>query len=184
MTEGKRTATSRVLGIVAGVLAVGIGIYSMLTPVATYGVVGWLIAFALIFDGCAKLALWRDLKTAGVSDNWALAGGVLSALFGAALIGSHFAMAVVDIFVAYLVAGWLLVGGCVRIARSFAMRDVRVSLGTQLGTNWDLALVAGILMVVLGIFCLANPVIVMVALGWQIGFALVMGGLGLITATV
>ena len=38
-------------------------------------------------------------------------------------------------------------------------------------------------MTIIGVFCIANPTIVMVALGWQIGFSLIAGGLALITAT-
>lgn len=175
---------SRILGIVFGVLIVITGVYSLMTPIQTYGVVGWLIAFAMIADGIGKVMVWFDYRKLGVTDVWALVGGILSVVLGCALAGSQVARAAVDIFVAYIVGGWLLVGGVVRIARSFSMRKVHNTLDTAvLGTNWDLALCIGILMVILGIFCLANPLIVMVALGWQVGIALIMGGVGLITAT-
>ncbi|MDO4796529.1 MAG: DUF308 domain-containing protein [Coriobacteriales bacterium] len=184
MEEKKGINVVRILGIVIGVLIVALGIYCMFTPISTYGVVGWIIAFGLIADGVSKIVLWKDLRKAGVSDIWALVGGILSCVLGVVLACSQVAMVAVDIFVAYLVGVWVLLAGCVRIARSFAMRNVRVELdGVVLANNWDLALIIGILMVVLGIFCLANPLLVVIAIGWQIGFALILGGAGLISAT-
>lgn len=174
---------SRALGIIFGVLTVVLGIYCFMTPIETYGVVSWFIAFAMIADGISKIMLWNDFKKVGVTDTWALVGGILSVVLGIVLCGSFVARVTMDVFIAYVVSCWILFAGCVRIARSFAMRDVHKTLNTTLGSNWSLALVVGILLVVLGIFCVANPTIVMVALGWQIGLALVFGGIGLITAT-
>lgn len=184
MAEKKGITAGRILGIVSGVLIIVLGIYCIFTPIETYGVVGWIIACAMIADGASKIVLWNELRKSGVADVWALVGGILSCVLGVVLACSQAAMVAVDIFIAYLVGAWVLFAGCVRIARSFAMRNMRVEVnGAVLGTNWDLALIAGILMVVLGIFCLANPMLVMIALGWQIGFALIFGGAGLITAT-
>ena len=63
------------------------------------------------------------------------------------------------------------------------MRKAQKTFGGALGSNPGIALVTGILMTVLGIFCIANPVIQMVAIGWMIGFSFILGGIGLITAT-
>lgn len=185
MTQESGTRVSRILGVVFGVLIILVGVYSMLTPIQTFGVVGWLIVAALITDGVGKVLIWNDSRRLGLRDTWALVGGIASVILGIAVACSQLAMAAVDLFVAYLVGAWVLLGGCMRIARSFAMRDVyRATGGRLLGSNWDLALILGILMVLLGVFCLANPVFVMVALGWQVGFALIIGGVGLITATL
>lgn len=175
---------SRVLGIIVGVLTIILGIYCFATPVLTFGVVAWLIAFAMIADGVAKLMVWREYKALGVSDTWALVGGILSIVLGVILAFSAVARVAADVFVAYMASFWLLFAGCVRVVRSFQMRHVRRTIASQmLGTNWGLAFVTGLVMIVLGIVCIANPVIVMVALGWQIGFAMILGGIGLITAT-
>lgn len=184
MAENKKISAGRILGIIGGVLIIMLGVSCLLTPIETYGIVGWLIAIALIMDGVGKVMLWNDLRKAGVHDVWAMVGGILSCILGVVLACSQALMVAVDIFIAYIVGAWILIAGCVRIARSFSMRHVQKELGDKvLGANWDLALITGILMVVLGIFCLANPVLVMIALGWQIGFALIVGGASLITAT-
>lgn len=176
---------SRILGIVSGVLLVILGIYCLFTPVITYGVVSWFIAFAMISDGISKIMLWNEFRKIGVKDIWALISGVLSVALGIALACSNVAQAAVDIFVAYMVACWILIGGIARVVRSFQMRKVQTKLDTlALGSNWDIVLITGILMVVLGILCLFNPIVVMVALGWQIGFAMIVGGIGLIAVTV
>lgn len=174
---------SRILGILAGVFIIITGVLSLFTPLRSYGMVGWLIAFAMVFDGVAKIMLWNDYRKIGISDTWALVGGILSAMLGILLLCSVSGRLAADVIIAYLVAGWLIFAGIVRIARSITMRDVAKNLGTQLGSNWSLALVVGIIMVVLGVFCMIYPGVVMVAIGWQIGFALIIGGAGLITAT-
>ncbi len=184
MEEKKGINVGRIAGIVCGALIVILGVYCLITPIQTYAIVGWMLAFAMIADGVCKVMVWNELRKAKISDVWALVGGVLSCVLGVVLVCSQMAMVVVDIFVAYLVGAWVLFSGCVRIGRSFALRNVSKGRdGTVLASNWDLALIVGILMVVLGIFCLANPVLVMLALGWQIGFSLIAGGIGLITAT-
>lgn len=176
---------SRVVGIVIGALTIVLGIYCLFTPVETYGVVSWFIAFAMIADGISKIMLWNDYRKLGESDTWALVGGILSIVLGIVLASSLFARVAVDVFIAYFVSCWLLFAGCVRIGRSFKMRKIRRTIDSQvLGANWGLAFVAGVAMVVLGILCVFNPIIVVVALGWQIGIALIVGGVGLLTATV
>ncbi|MBR3327826.1 MAG: DUF308 domain-containing protein [Atopobiaceae bacterium] len=185
MTSSERAGITRTLGIVCGVLTILIGLSCIFTPIATYGIVGWIIAVAMVADGASKILLWNDYRKMGVSDVWALVGGIISVVLGLVLLGSQAAQVAVDVLVAYVVAGWVLAAGCVRIVRSFSMRNVSKITGSKvLGTNWDLMLAVGILMVMLGIFCLANPLLVMITIGWQIGFALVMGGVGLITTSV
>lgn len=174
---------SRAFGIIIGILTVILGVWCLLTPIDTFGVVGWLITLSLVADGMGKVMVWIDYRKIGVSDTLALVSGILSLALGVVLVCSMTARIAVDVFVAYVMAFWILLGGLVRIARSFRMRDIRRTLGTFLGSNWALSLATGILMTVIGAFCIANPAIVMVALGWQIGFALVAGGIALITAT-
>lgn len=175
---------SRILGIIVGVLIIILGVYCLFTPVITFGVVGWFIAIAMIADGISKLMLWNDFRKTGASDVWALISGVLSVALGIVLACSNLAQVALDVFVAYVVSLWVLVSGIARIARSFQMRKAHKALDTQiLGSNWDVVLITGILLVVLGILCLFNPIIVMITLGWQIGFAMIVGGIGLIAVT-
>lgn len=175
---------SKILGVAGGVLMVLLGIFCVMTPIETYGMVSWLIAFAMVADGISKIALFLEYQRAGEHDVWALVGGILSIVFGIVLAGSLAMRVAVDVFVAYVASFWVLFAGCVRIVRSFRMRNVQRTLDARLGSNWELALVVGILMVMLGLFCVANPTIVMVALGWQVGFAVIACGIGLISATV
>lgn len=184
MGNSGQSTLSRVLGVIAGVLIVILGVSCFFLPLETYGITGWLITFALIFDGIAKVMVWNECRKIGVKDTWALIGGVLSIALGLVMLFSIAARIAVDIFIAYVVAFWLLFAGVVRIVQSFQMRKADKELGTLLGSNWNLAFIVGIAMVVLGIFCVANPVIVMVTAAWGIGFALIAGGVGLITATV
>lgn len=175
---------SKALGIIFGVLIIMLGIWCMMTPIETYGIIGWLIMFALIADGIGKISVWNDLRKSGSSDVLALVGGILSIILGVILACNLLARATVDIFAAYVIAFWALFSGCVRIGRAFQMRGGKQVLNAQLGSSWGVALVVGVLMVLIGGFCLFNPIIIMITIGWQIGFALIAGGVCLISATV
>ena len=182
MTESGQSTLSRVLGIIVGVLIVILGISCFFTPIETFGITGWLITFALLIDGITKVLVWNDGRRVGVKDNWVLIGGILSIVLGVVMLGSVAARVAVDAFVAYLLGFWLFVDGILRIVQSFQMRKAQKTLGGVLGSNWTLAFVSGIIMTVLGIFCVANPVIMMIYVGWGIGFSFIVGGLGLITS--
>ncbi|MDO4807201.1 MAG: DUF308 domain-containing protein [Coriobacteriales bacterium] len=184
MAKDGSSTLSRIFGILAGVFLIITGVLSLFTPLRSYGMVGWLIAIALVSDGVAKIMVWYDYRKIGISDTWALVGGILSALVGILLICSVNGRLATDVIIAYAIAMWIVFAGIVRIARSITMRDIQKNLGTMLGSNWGLALIVGIIMVVFGVFCMIYPGVVMVAIGWWIGFALIIGGAGLITATV
>lgn len=184
-TEGKSTL-SRVLGVIGGILVTIMGVVCFLTPLRTYGITGWLLIVSMIADGLVNIAVWNDYRKAGVSDMWALIGGILSVVLGLVLACSVIGRLAADMFLAYVVAIWIIFGGCTRVMRALAMRKAgkeRVEFGSVLGHSWVFTLIMGIVLVALGIFFLANPVILMITIGWQIALAMVAAGIGLIVMT-
>lgn len=181
-TEGQSTL-SRVLGVIGGILVIIMGVICFLTPIKTYGITGWLLIFSMIADGLVHIVMWSDYRKAGVNDTWLLIGGILSIVLGLVLTCSIVGRLAVDMFIAYVVAIWIVFGGCARVMGALSMRKAgreRVGYGTVLGHSWVAAFIIGVLMVVLGIFFLFNPVILMITIGWQIALAMVAAGIDLI----
>lgn len=171
----------RILDIILGVLVVALGIWCVMTPVETFGTIGWIAGFAMLFEGIGKVIAYFECKKEGTQDTFMLVGGILSALLGVVLLASMGMRWAYDLFIAYIVACWVIVAGVTNIVRSFGLRDARYNAGNLVvGGSWGWVLALGILLVILGIWGFFNPLMVMVALGWQIGFAVIAGGVNLI----
>ena len=176
---------SKVLSIIMGVIVVVLGVWCVMTPVSTFGTVSWIAGFAMIIEGVGKIMSFFTEKKVGKPDVFLLVGGILSTVLGVVLLVSLGMRWAYDLFVAYLVACWVIVAGITNIVRAFNLRNLDGSRAARsLGSNWGWVLALGILLLVVGIWGFFNPVMVMVALGWQIGFAVIAGGVNLIVSNV
>ena len=105
----------KVVTIVLGALLLLGGLYCMFAPVATYSALGWLIGLSMIVEGVGDIVMWNNWRKEGFSNGWMLAGGIVSIVFGVFLLGSSVAQFAVDLFIAYLIAIWLVIGGIAAI---------------------------------------------------------------------
>lgn len=62
----------RILTIILGVFLVIGGIYCMLTPVATYSAIGWIIGAAMLIEGVASVITWSERRRLGLADGFSL----------------------------------------------------------------------------------------------------------------
>ena len=110
-----------------------------------------------------------------------LVGAIVSILFGIFLLGSYVAQFAVDMFIAYLITIWLIVGGVTRIAIAIDARRYQDLAwpGTE-QTGWGSLLALGILIVILGVLCFFNPLAVMAGVGMMLGISIACVGVGLI----
>lgn len=175
---------SRIVGIVLGALMVVAGVSCFAEPVRAYGAFGWLAALAVLVDGIGKMLLHLDERRADVTDVYTLAGGVASVVFAAILLTNQMAMDAAEVGVAYAVGVWAVIAGSVRIVRSFRLRYLQRVLDVHVvGSNWDVALLTGLALVVVGLFGMANPALGMLTITWEVGLVLLVAGASLITAT-
>lgn len=175
---------SRIVGIVLGVLMVVGGISCFAEPVRAYGAFGWIASVALLADGIGKLLLYFDAKRAGFKDIYVLINGIISVAFAVLLLANQAALAAAELTLAYAVGVWALATGIVRIVRSFRLRNVQEVLDVhRIGSNWDIALISGLALVVVGLVGIANPLLGILAIVWEVGAVLIVAGASLVTAT-
>lgn len=166
----------KVVTIVFGILLVIGGMYCIFTPVATYATVSWLIGLAMIVEGVASIASWSDLRKLGLASGWTLAGAIVSIVLGVFLLGSYVLQFAVDVFIAYVIAFWLVFAGIARIAAAISIRSQ-----DQTGSSgWIVQLVLGVLIILLGIMCIFNPLSVMISVGMMLGVSIVFVGVDLV----
>lgn len=171
----------KIISIILGaLLAVG-GVYCMFTPVATYATIGWLIGVSMIMEGIASIIMWSELRRSGLANGWTLAGAILSIVLGIFLVGSYVARFSIDVFIAYLIAIWIVVSGISRIIGAINLRKQENLSNVGAGSSsWVILLLLGILTTILGVLCVANPLAVMVGVGFTMGLSIVGLGAGLI----
>lgn len=167
----------RVLTIILGILLLVGGIYCVMAPVATYSALGWVIGLSMVAEGIGSVVTWNTRRKLGLADGWTLAGSIVSIVLGVFLLGSFALQLAVDMFLAYVIAIWLIFGGIARIATAIAARR---NLGRVGAGGWIGLLILGILIVIMGVLCLFNPLSVFAGVGLMIGVSIVIEGVALI----
>lgn len=166
--------------ILGAIMLVG-GVYCMIAPIETYSTLSWLIGAAMIVEGVGSALSWSERRRYGLADGWTLVGAIVSIVLGVFLLGSYAAQYAVDLFIAYIIAIWLVIGGVTRIAASIGIRNYQNQMGLgPAPINWVALLCLGILIVILGVLCIFNPTSVMVGVGFLLGLAIVFVGTGLL----
>ena len=169
----------KVVTIIMGVLLVVSGIYCMLSPVATYAALGWVIGASMVIEGVASIVMWNSYRKLGLANGWMLAESILSLVLGVFLLGSNTLQYSVDMFIAYLIALWLVFAGIARIVMAVSARG---SLGRAGSRGWIGQVVLGVLVIILGILCIYNPTSIMASVGLMLGISDVLVGVGFIVA--
>lgn len=172
---------SNVIAIILGIIVVIGGIYCLMTPGITYLSLAWLLGLVMVVDGIANIVTWFQLRKDGYSNGWALAAAVVSVVLGVVVLCSFAVQMAVDLFIAYMLAAWLIVSGIARILFGWRMRTLHKKMDTQIiGKNWWAAFVLGILLVIVGVLSLVNPTALMLATGMMIGLAIIIAGVSVI----
>ena len=162
--------------ILGGLLVVG-GIYCVFSPVATYSAISWLIGLSMVVEGVGGIVTWSERRKLGLANGWTLAGAIISILLGVFLLGSFMLRFAVDMFIAYLIAFWLIEAGVVRIVVAVGTRN---SYGQEGSSGWILQVVLGVLIVVLGILSIFNPLSIVLSVGTMLGISVLFVGLALV----
>lgn len=177
----------RILTAILGVLTIIAGFFCLMWPGMTYVSMVWLIGVVMVVDGIANIISWSDRRAAGLADGWSLAGAIVSILFGIVLLASNLMQVVMEVFVAYMVAAWLLIYGAIRVVMAFKVRSLRKTLGSDadpVEPRWGWILCMGILMIICGVIGFFAPLSLMLAMGVIAGIAIVIFGADLIMMAV
>lgn len=177
----------RIITLILGIILIITGIYCLMAPALTYMTLGYLIGLNMAADAIGGILLWFERRKDGVADGWALAGAIISFIFGIILVGSNVMQLFVDIAIVYMAAIWLIITGIIRIILSSRMRmlkSVEDEGAKYLGRHWWLVLIMGILLIVCGAFSMFNPAGLIIAIGINFGLNIIISGFNLISAAV
>ena len=170
-----------ILAYILGVLLIALGIWCMVTPIETYGVIAWLIGLAMIVDGVANIANWVQLRKMDMGNAWILVGAIFSVVVGLIIFFSLGLRLAVDLFIAVMIAIWLIAIGVMRIAAGIRLRNIHVKGGEpEIGKRWWLAVLFGVLVVLVGILSLLDPIVIALSVGLIIGACIVSAGVATI----
>lgn len=176
---------SKICTIILGIAIACMGIYCIATPGATYMELGYIIGLSMILDGIGRCIEWWQSRKTGDASGLSLATAIISLCFGIVLIGNSAMQIAVDVFIAYLAAVWVLILGIIRVCYALKARKVHKEFNTLLlGKHWGVALGYGIVLIVLGLICLANPGVTIFSIGLGIGLSILVTGTNLITLGV
>lgn len=163
----------KVVTMILGILLVMAGIGLLFVPGLTFLSVGWMVGLALLIAGIGAIANYALLHRTGLVSGLDLFVGILTGGLGILLLLNQTMRVVTDVVAVYLLGAWLLIGGVVRIIEAVMQSRVQ-------GSGWGWWLVLGILMIGLGVYSLMHPLVAAVAIGWLMGFYIVMAGIDLL----
>jgi len=159
--------------VVRGIFGIALGALIIWRPMDSVAVFAFVIAFYALFTGIVQIVHAIDLRS--VFDKWwvLLLAGLVSVAFGIAAFYYYPGLSLT--FAVVWVAWWLLLTG--GLAIYLAIEEKRL----QMPWGWTLAF--GIVSIVVGVLCFANPPATLAAIiGLIAGFAIAGGVLLLIGA--
>lgn len=170
----ERVGIMKVMTIIAGILMAVVGIFCLFTPGLSFLNVSWLIGLMLVVSGVSLVVDYIVLRKTRLVGALDLLMGMLSGVLGVVLLVNQPLQVVTEMVAVYLLGVWMLVSGVIRIVEAVAARRMP-------GSAWGWTLVLGCLMVALGIYSFFHPVAAMFAIGWLIGFYILLAGVDLVS---
>ena len=154
------------LMLLAGVLFIGLGIWILASPVASYLSLSLMFAFGMLFAGVFEIVFaignYKRLQGWG----WTLMGGLIDLFLGLYLLNYPLLTMVVMPLVMGL---WMLFRGCMAIGSSLELRAYGVM-------DWTWLLVTGILIVLLSLLIIGSPVFAAINIVVWTAFAFIVSG--------
>ena len=169
----------KIAAIIFGILIVLLGVHCIAAPAGTYTALAVFAGVAMLFEGITNLCGWATWRGTPLSTPVPLVAGVISVVLGIALLFSWGAQMAFDLMIAYMIAFWAAFAGVVRIIGSLQLRNTVVN-----DTHWGMQMAFGVVLLVIGILCFANPMISLVAVSYMIGISVIAAGLAVASAAV
>ena len=172
----------KICSVIIGILMIAAGIYCIINPDVTGLGIGYVVGVSMIVDAFGRIYAWSQLKKTGQTDGWLLASGIISLVFGIALIADVAVQLYMDMFIAYFAACWIMVQAIITIIRALRIRKYHKALDTMyLGKHWWVGLIMGILLVAVSVLCFIHPGIVITSIGIFIGLGIIVAGANMLT---
>ena len=176
----------KVFNAIIGVFAIFGSLYCILWPGESFLNAGWVVALLLLMWGVCSIVsavfCKKEEKEGKESKELAGKGTVGLALGIAAAVISLLALFVpavevmFDIIILLIFVFWLLFSGIYSIVKAIKNSKTSESNG------WIFSLILGILMVLIGLFCVSNLLFEIALVGVIIGIGLMVAGVRLISS--
>ena len=174
--------------IILGVLVLIGGCYCVATPGITYLAMVWVIGFMMFLHAIEDIVTYGDRKKEGLADGWDLASAILSCICGCAIIVSGVAELITGVAILYFLFVWMIVRGIIVIIVAFRLKKIEGLGGLggavleRLVGKWGWHLALGIIMIIVGCFGFANPIVSAMSIGVIVGIDIIVTGVHMIVA--
>ena len=163
----------KIITIIMGIFLTIGGFFVFRTPVQTFFSIGWIIGILLLISGINIIMDHFILKKGNVKGHWDLVGGILTILMGFLLLYSQIAEIALNNIILFIFGSWVLISGIIRIVVSFQHRKSGEKI-------WIWIFIMGVISILLGVYGFVNPMVFKFAIGFMIGFFIMMQGINLI----
>lgn len=176
----------KILMIILGILTVCDGIYVTANPGMALPLLGGLMAVGLFLFSLAALVKWFHWRRKGRVDMFSLIIAILSLIFSLMFLGNIWAQILSAEMMFYMEMIFSVVIGIILVVQAIRLRSIGSVRATanRLGESWGLVLVAGILMVIAGLFSLSHPMGAIAARGVIMGIEIIVTGVAAIVAGI
>lgn len=157
-----------ILSIILGILMIIGGACCLFTPLTTYLSTGYFMCAMLLFYGIAGLVYYFKKK----GNVLEVVVSVLAIIVGLISLFIPGTTLVFDTVMLYMTAAWFVVQGIVSIVLAFKIKNQ--------DNIWIVALIAGILSVILGVYSFLHPQVLAMSSGMLIGFYFIEAGISTI----
>lgn len=151
----------------AGILFLGLGIWILASPVASYLSLSLLFAFGMIFSGLFELIFSIGNRKRLHGWGWTMTGGLIDVFLGVYLLNIPLLTMVV---MPVIIGLWMLFRGFMAIGSSIELRAYGV-------LDWLWLLFTGILIVVLSLLIIGHPLFAAVNIVIWTAFAFILCGI-------
>lgn len=151
----------------AGFLFIGLGIWILVSPVASYLSLSLLFAFGMIFSGFFEIVFAAGNYKTLHGWGWTLVGGIIDLFLGLYLLSLPLLTMVI---MPIIIGLWMLFRGCMAIGSSLELRAYGI-------LDWAWLLITGILIVILSLLIIGHPLFAAVSIVIWTAFAFVLSGI-------
>lgn len=155
------------ISLIIGILAIGLGICCLFTPMDTFQALSIVFIISFIVGGILEITF--ALSNTKIMNNWGwtLAMGIIDVIFGIILICNP---DLAPLFLAYLIAFWVLLRSIWGIGVSMDLQQIKNS-------QWGWLLALSILGVIISLILLFKPEITALFTAYIISFAFIFYGI-------
>ena len=163
----------RIFTIIIGVFLTIGGFYVFRAPVEAFFSLIWILGILLLITGINIIIDYFMMRKSGIKGVWDLIGGILTILVSLFILYGHFAQLAMSTFIIFVFGGWVIISGIMRIFVSLQHKQN----GERI---WIWIMIMGIISILLGVYGFINPMVFKMAIGFMLGFMIMMQGINMI----